>query len=164
MEYTIEIFDKEHVAAAAALERECFSMPWSEDMIAEELEGDGSYYAAALSGETAEHGGRLVGYAGMRTVLDEGYITNVAVAAGARRRGIARALVGALEAWARERGLAFMTLEVRVSNDPAVALYRGLGFAEAGVRPGYYVRPDEDALIMTKMLDPVIHELRFGWE
>jgi len=156
MEYNIVDFDKSYITQAAALERECFSMPWSEGMIAEELEGGGGHYIAALSG------GRLIGYAGMRAVLDEGYITNVAVAPDFRRRGVARALIGALETWARERDLAFLTLEVRVSNDAALALYRGLGFEEAGVRPGYYIKPDEDAIIMTKWLDAVVHEWRFG--
>ncbi|MBR6312067.1 MAG: ribosomal protein S18-alanine N-acetyltransferase, partial [Oscillospiraceae bacterium] len=91
---------------------------------------------------------KLVGYCSMRSVLDEGYINNVAVLPAYIRRGIARALLTELEKSAE--GLAFLTLEVRESNSAAQALYVSLGYLPVGRRPRYYERPVEDALLMTK--------------
>ena len=82
-------------------------------------------------------------------MLDEGYINNVAVRPDCRRMGIATALLEALRRQGLEKGLSFLTLEVRESNRGARALYAGLGFAEAGQRRGYYLHPKEDAIIMT---------------
>ena len=82
-------------------------------------------------------------------MLDEGYITNVAVSPDFRRQGIARALIEALLAKARENGLAFVTLEVRESNAPAIALYTGAGFEPVGKRKNFYSNPTENAVLMT---------------
>lgn len=136
-----------HILAAAALERLCFSDPWAPAAFAEELANPAAHFLAA------EHDGTLAGYAGMTWVLDEGYVDNVAVAAASRRRGVGCALLRALDAFAREKGLAFLSLEVRVSNAPAIALYTSEGFVSQGVRPGFYSRPEEDAYIMTKFYD-----------
>lgn len=130
------------VPEIAALERECFSLPWSEEIIASQLGGPGKIMLAA------EEEGAFAGYMGLQYVLDEGYISNVCTAPSFRRRGVARALIGELVRRAEALELAFLSLEVRVSNAPAIALYRGEGFVEAGVRPGYYEKPAEDALIM----------------
>ena len=100
----------------------------------------------------AERDGQAVGYVGCQTVLDEGYITNVAVSPDARRQGIARTLIEKLTAEARAAGLAFVTLEVRVSNAPAIALYEGAGFGRVGVRKNFYTAPTEDAVLMTLFL------------
>ena len=89
------------------------------------------------------------GYAWYEFVLDEGYIGNIAVEAEARRQGLGRALTEAMIADARDRGLAFLTLEVRQSNAPARGLYESCGFAVVGTRRGYYEKPREDALLMT---------------
>ena len=91
----------------------------------------------------------MAGYAGLQTVLDEGSITNVAVLPEFRRRGAARALLEELLARGKAMDLAFLTLEVRASNAPAIALYTGLGFQEVGRRRGYYEAPREDALLFT---------------
>ena len=137
---TIRRLDAAALPAAAEIEKACFSVPWTEGMLAGELaEG---LYLGAFEGET------LVGYCGMRSVLDEGYINNVAVLPAFRRRGIARALLTELEKNAE--GLAFLTLEVRESNLAAQALYVSLGYLPVGRRPRYYERPSEDALLMTK--------------
>ena len=88
----------------------------------------------------------------MQTVLDEGYIGNVAVRPAFRRRGIADALLDALETLGRERELSFLTLEVRAGNAPAIALYEKNGYAQTGRRPGYYDHPKEDAILMTYYL------------
>ena len=93
--------------------------------------------------------GNILGYAGLHAILDEGYIDNIAVAPDARRHGVASAL---LDVFCRfgAANLAFLTLEVRQSNAPAIALYEKHGFQRAGLRPGYYQHPREDAVIMTR--------------
>ncbi len=135
--------EQSHLKDVAALERVCFSVPWTADMLADELHNDGAFYAVAEGAD-----GLLLGYAGLRVVLDEGYITNIAVAPGYRRRGVAGALVEMLCRFGRG-GLAFLTLEVRASNRAAAALYEKHGFTPAGRRKNYYDNPREDAIIMT---------------
>ena len=147
MTYEILPLTAAHISQAAEIERLCFSDPWSEKMLAEHLANPCSLTLAAV-GDT----GRLLGYVGLLAVVDEGYITNVAVRPDCRRQGVAAALLDALEAQGKERELAFLTLEVRASNAPAIALYRKHGFEEAGRRKNYYTKPAEDAIIMTKTL------------
>ena len=134
----------DHARAVADMESACFSMPWSLAQIEAELEHSYSHYWAA------ELDGVLAGYAGMNVVLDEGYVTNVAVHPGHRRHGIGQKLVERLIGQAEEMSLAFLTLEVRKGNEAARALYAKLGFKVWGTRPGYYQKPMEDALLMTK--------------
>ena len=88
----------------------------------------------------------------MSYVLDEGYISNVAVSAEYRRQGIADALINKLCERAEELDLSFVTLEVRKSNDPAIALYSKYGFVPVGERKNYYEQPRENALLMTKYM------------
>ena len=111
-----------HVAAIAGLEKLCFSDPWSESSIATELSCRLSCWLVAMEGET------LVGYVGSQTVIDESDMMNIAVHPDFRRRGIAEALVAGLEEQLRQRGSKALTLEVRDSNAPAIALYEKLGF------------------------------------
>ena len=144
MEYNIVPMDRSHVPQIAELERECFSTPWSEAMLTEALFDPQASFIVA----EAEDGG-VLGYAGLQVVLDEGYIDNIAVEPAARRHGVADEL---LDVFCRfgEVHLAFLTLEVRSSNEPAIALYRKHGFEEAGRRKDYYTKPTEDAVIMTR--------------
>ena len=135
-----------HLAAIAALEKLCFSDPWSENSIAGELNNRLSYWLVALED------GEVVGYIGSQSVLGESDMMNVAVHPDHRRKGIAEALIDALSAGLRERGNVCLTLEVRASNDPAKALYEKLGFIQVGRRPNYYRNPKEDALILRKAL------------
>ena len=135
-----------HVAAIAALEKLCFSDPWSENSIAGELNNRLSYWLVALED------GEVVGYIGSQSVLGESDMMNVAVHPDHRRKGIAEALIDALSAVLRERGNVCLTLEVRASNEPAKALYEKLGFIQVGRRPNYYRNPKEDALILRKAL------------
>lgn len=132
---------EKHLPALAELEKQCFHAPWSEEMLREEL-GGGIFLVAEQDGE-------VQGYVGCQTVLDEGYITNVAVSPDFRRRGAARRLIAELIARAKEKGLAFVTLEVRESNAPAIALYTGAGFAPVGKRKNFYSNPTENAVLMT---------------
>ena len=106
----------------------------------------------ALADECAEIEGELAGYMGLQYVLDEGYISNVCTAPEHRRRGVAGALIDEMISRARALGLSFLSLEVRVSNDPAISLYAGKGFVSVGVRPKYYEKPTEDAMIMNLAL------------
>lgn len=129
--------------ALAALEQACFSHPWSENGLAETLQNGRSVFLAA------EREGEVLGYLGMEFVLDEGSITNVAVFPGCRRQGIADALVTGLLHRAAAIGLATVTLEVRQSNAPAIALYHKHGFVPVGRRKNYYTAPTEDAILMT---------------
>ena len=130
-----------HVPALAALERTCFSDPWSEAGLGEELTNPHAVFRVAVEGDA------VLGYVGMHHLLDEGFITNVAVDPAARRRGVARALLADLTAYGTAHGLYRITLEVRVGNTPAIALYEGLGYTRDGVRPGFYRDPTEDAAI-----------------
>lgn len=100
----------------------------------------------------AEQDGAVAGYVGCQTVLDEGYITNVAVSPDCRRQGIGRALIAELTERAKRAGLAFVTLEARESNAPAITLYEGAGFRRVGVRKNFYTAPAEDAVLMTLFL------------
>ena len=136
----------DHLDEVAELERLCFSVPWSRNMLAEELENQCAAFLTALNAAT----GKVVGYAGLLVAADEGYITNVAVFPEYRRQGIAAKLLKVFCDFAAGRHLAFLTLEVRPSNAAAIALYEGFGFAEAGRRRNYYDLPKEDALILTK--------------
>lgn len=129
----------------AALERICFSQPWSKALLAGELDNEGSHFLVAVNDF-----GQVLGYAGAKFVCDEGYITNVAVFSQHRGNGIAKALLGSLIQAGRENRLKFISLEVRKSNTAAISLYEKLGFAEAGQRKGFYLNPKEDALIMTR--------------
>ena len=133
-----------HVPAIAQLESICFSCPWSENSVASELTNALSLWLVA------EEDGRVAGYIGSQTVCEESDMMNVAVHPDFRRRGIGEALVKAVETELRARGSRCLTLEVRTSNAPAIALYEKLGFSQVGLRKNYYRDPKEDALILRK--------------
>ncbi len=144
MEFRIRDAAASDLEALTALEQECFSLPWTREQLEGELPDEGHEFLVA------EENAELLGYIGMMSVLDEGYISNVAVMPAARRRGIGRTLVREMLARAETRGLSFVTLEVREHNEAAIALYAGEGFLPVGRRRGYYERPREDALLMTR--------------
>lgn len=148
MEYQLVPMDRSHLAAVAALERLCFTTPWTEAMLEEELYNDTASFIVAQRAD-----GEVLGYAGLHVILDEGYIDNVAVRPEYRRQGVADRL---LDVFCRfgQAHLAFLTLEVRPSNTAAVALYEKHGFREAGRRKNYYENPTEDALLLTKEFKP----------
>ena len=132
------------VSQVAALEKICFSDPWSEKSIASELENPLSLWLVALDGDI------VAGYVGSQTVLGETDMMNVAVCPDYRRQGIAEGLILALIADLKARESHCLTLEVRDSNASARALYEKLGFSEIGRRKNYYRNPKEDALILRK--------------
>ena len=145
MHVRIVSMNADHLDEVAELERICFSTPWSRNMLAEELDNALSAFLVALDDD-----GRVVGYAGLQVVLDEGYITNVAVRPECRRNGIAAKLLQVFLDFAQANRLSFLTLEVRASNYGAIALYGERGFRSVGRRKNYYEHPKEDAIIMTK--------------
>lgn len=146
-EFTLEVVEmsESHVSGVAMLEKECFGeCAWSENSLKESLQTDGANFFVALCE------GEIAGYVGMNTVLDEGYITNVAVSGKFRRKGIADRLIARLDKCMAEKNLSFISLEVRVSNTPAISLYEKNGYKNVGKRKDFYRLPTEDAYIMTK--------------
>lgn len=137
----IEPMTAAHVDRMEEIERLSFSVPWSRELLEAELTNPYVFYLVALSE------GDVAGYIGIESVLDEGRVLNIAVHPIYRRRGIGCALMSAaLEICG---GLESLTLEVRESNSPAIALYSGFGFKPVGKRRSYYEKPTEDALLMT---------------
>lgn len=143
MKIEITEMRQSHLDQMAELEKICFSLPWSRDMLADELSNKHAKYYVAVTED-----GRIAGYIGMHVVLDEGYITNVATAPEFRRQGIAKALITKVLEYCRSKGMIYITLEVRESNAGAIALYESFGFRKIGKRADYYQKPLEDALIM----------------
>ena len=140
----IKRMNDQHVSQVAALEQICFSAPWSEKSIAGELDNPLSLWLVW------EEEGTVLGYVGSQTVLGETDMMNVAVSPEARRKGIAQRLILALVEELKHLESHCLTLEVRASNIPAIALYEKLEFSQVGRRPNYYRNPKEDALILRK--------------
>ncbi len=155
---TIRRMRTEDARQVAAIEQEVFSCPWSRQGFLDSLANPAAVFlvaeeAAKEEAEEAVQDGvrsenRIAGYIGMYVSMDEGEITNVAVHPSCRRKGIGRALLAAMRREAEKAGVVRMVLEVRVSNEPAVNLYREAGFVTAGIRRGFYEKPKEDAAIM----------------
>lgn len=146
---TITEVKPHHLYAVEEIEKVCFSMPWSRRELENQMNATSCIFLAAVDDE-----GTVMGYIGLMFVLDEGYISNVAVAPEFRRRGVADALISALINRTK-RNLAFLTLEVRESNTPAISLYEKHGFKLVGIRKNYYEKPKENALLMTLFFDKV---------
>lgn len=148
MEYTIEDVSEPLLPQIACIERECFSCPWTLEQLGGDIKDERHEFIAAVN-----ELGEVLGYVGMMYVIDEGYISNVAVKEGYRRRGLGQRLVLELIGRAEKLGLAFVTLEVRAGNTPALELYAKLNFNPVGRRKDYYEKPKEDAILMTNFLN-----------
>ncbi|HHX63002.1 MAG TPA: ribosomal protein S18-alanine N-acetyltransferase [Epulopiscium sp.] len=135
-------FTREHIAEVCILEKTAFSDPWSEMTFIKELENPQAYYFIAIKDE------KIVGYAGMLVILDEGHIMNIAVDKTQRGTGIGKELVKKIIEKAQELEMMGLTLEVRVGNIAAIKLYESFGFVSVGERKNYYQYPNEDATIM----------------
>lgn len=133
----------EHIEDIMVLENECFSVPWSKNAFIEEITRNmfAVYFSAMVDD-------KVVGYAGMWKIINEGHITNIAVAPGYRRMGIASSLLCRLMETSISSGITAMTLEVRESNIAALALYKKHGFEIKGKRTKYYSDNGENAMIM----------------
>lgn len=145
MKIKVEMLHESHLDALATLEQICFSSPWSRNQLQEELDNPLAKVFVAV-----DEDGTVLGYGGLHFVLDEAGITNIAVFPKARRKGAARAILEAMDAFCASNGMAFLTLEVRVSNAAAIALYQQAGFVSVGTRKRFYSHPIEDGLMMTK--------------
>lgn len=143
MEFSIVDVSAEHIPQIEEIERKCFSRPWTTEQLKSQMRDEQHEFIGAVSDSG------VLGYVGLMYVLDEGYISNVAVRPEARRQGIGDALIDALAGKAKALKLAFLTLEVRESNAPAIALYAKHGFHPVGKRKNYYDAPKEDAVLMT---------------
>lgn len=150
MRYRLVPMSGDNIDQIAEIERECFSRPWTKRMLQDELENLSASFIAAQA-----ENGVVLGYAGLTVVLDEGYINNIAVRKEYRKMGVASALVEVFVRFAQANQLAFLTLEVRASNEAAIALYTKFGFQEAGRRKNYYDDPKEDAILMTRTFEKV---------
>ena len=130
---SIEPLTQEYIQELYLLEKASFSEPWSEITFIKELENPQAHYLVAIKN------GILVGYAGMWVILEEGHITNIAVAKDHRGCGIGKMLVGQLIKKAYQMDLVGLTLEVRESNIAAISLYESFGFVSVGERKNYYL-------------------------
>ncbi len=131
----------EHLRQMAQIEREAFDMPWTEAMFIPEVEDENAHYVVGVRGD------EVICYGGYHKVLDEAHITNIAVKAGERGKGIGKLLMSELIARAKNAGVKYITLEVRDDNEAAIKLYLSFGFTVEGVRKKYYSNK-YDALIM----------------
>lgn len=129
--------------AVAAIEAATFARPWSRNSFEQELTRN-----VAARYLVAELDGTVVGYAGAWIILDESHVTNIAVEESCRGRGIGKQLTAGLMQYLSNLGAAYATLEVRVSNERAQNLYKGLGFVSIGKRKKYYEDNNEDAFLM----------------
>ena len=136
--------EEKDLPAMAEIERRCFHTPWSEESLRDDLTGNPLSVYMVLEAES----GDVAGYMSLWRILDEGHINNVAVLPEYRRRGGASEMLEFMLKYSEKNGISSHTLEVRVSNEGAIGLYRKFGFKEAGVRKGYYEDDGEDALIM----------------
>ncbi len=134
----------EDLDAVASLEAASFINPWTREMLARELSQNelARVYVVRMPGE------RVAAFCACWVIVDELHINTIAVREDLRRRGLATALMHHVLGDAQHQGASRATLEVRRSNEAAQRLYEALGFRLAGVRPGYYTQPDEDALIL----------------
>lgn len=138
------LMDATHVDAIAELEKICFHDPWSVNSIASELSNPLSCWIVAMDDD------RLAGYVGSQSVLGWADMMNIAVHPDYRGQGVATKLINSLIDHLKQAQVTCLTLEVRISNLPAIILYEKLGFIQVGRRPGYYRNPREDALILRK--------------
>ncbi|MBE5795519.1 MAG: ribosomal-protein-alanine N-acetyltransferase [Clostridiales bacterium] len=143
MSYTVRRMTLEDVPQVHAIELATFPTPWSEQSFIDEMTKN-----VCARYMVAEENGQILAFAGAWMILDEGHITNIAVAKEHRGRGIGKAVTEALKQYAANLGVQYMTLEVRRSNLVAQSMYKKLGFIELGYRKRYYEDNGEDALLM----------------
>ncbi len=145
--YKILKMEKNHIEYIKMIERECFNNPWSYQNIESELYNENSYFIVC------EKDLKVIAYASMYKILDEGYINNIAVSECFRKKGIAKNLIDDLILFALKNRLLFLSLEVRLSNKIAINLYNSTGFKSIGIRKNFYSKPKEDAIIMTRFFN-----------
>lgn len=140
----IDDMRKEDLEQVSTMEAACFSMPWSKKSFEENLNRSDAVYVVARDGE------KVLGYCGAYVILNEADINQVAVEPLHRKKGIGGKMLAALLDKLGKAGADAVTLEVRKSNEAAIALYESMGFVTEGIRKNFYEKPVEDALIMWK--------------
>lgn len=149
--FIIKKMSVEHLDNIVDLEKQCFSVPWSKNLLEQELNNDNSYFLVAVDDNE-----NVLGYIGFYHVCGEGYITNIAVFKQYRRNGIAKNLIESIINFGYENNLEFISLEVRKSNLSAISLYESFNFLSVGIRKDFYSLPKEDAVIMTYYLKKLL--------
>ena len=140
----IERMQEKHIFSVVQIAADSLPDAWSEKAFSDELKNPSATVFVALSGD------EVVGFGGVQHILDEAYITNIAVKKDFRRKGVGNALLSAIINHSEK--CRFVTLEVRVSNSAAIKLYEKSGFVSQGIRKRFYSHPTEDANIMTLFL------------
>ena len=135
----------EDIPAVAEIEKQCFSLPWSEKSFEDSISREDTIFLVC---EEEEEKLYITGYMGLYLSFDEASVTNVAVSPDCRKKGYGEALVLKAKEVAKEAGAECIFLEVRASNAPAISLYKKQGFEELGIRKKFYEHPVEDAIIM----------------
>ena len=144
---SIREMTEEDIKEIAELEKECFSEPWSENSLRDELTNETARFFVLRDSE------KLLGYIGANNICNEVYITNVAVNSKCRGKGYGEILVKHLIKQSEAERAFFITLEVRKSNENAIKLYEKCGFKLIGERKNFYSKPTEDALIYTYYIE-----------
>jgi len=139
----IRLMAKEDLDEISEIEQRLFSKPWTKQDFLNSMENMHNIYIVAENEQK-----EIIGYCGVWGVVDEGQITNVAVKESEQGKGVGFALLSELIEIGKSEGLLEFTLEVRVSNEKGIGLYKKLGFVEEGIRKNFYELPLEDALIM----------------
>ena len=161
MNIAIEFMTKEHIPQVAEIERQSFSVPWSEAAFLESFSYDHSVFFVALeymavdNEREPEGKNRVAGYVGMYKALNEGEITNIAVNPRYRGKGVGTALMNFLIDYAKRSNIDTLFLEVRESNHTAIHLYEKAGFCSVGIRKNFYEKPVENAIVMHMKLLPL---------
>ena len=148
MEFRLRPMLIEDIPQIVEIEKKSFPTPWSPYAFTCEIrDNEFAYYLVVTAIEDEK---KVFGYGGMWIIVDEAHVTNIAISPDSRGKALGEFLMNGLIALAYTKRVSRMTLEVRVSNKTAQRLYEKMGFKSAGVRPGYYVDTDEDAIIMWK--------------
>ncbi|KXS42204.1 MAG: ribosomal-protein-alanine N-acetyltransferase [Candidatus Frackibacter sp. T328-2] len=147
LDLSVEYMKVSDLDQVLVIEKEAFNSPWSRNAFEKEITKNryANYFVA-------KNGEEVIGYIGAWIILNESHITTLAISPDYRRQGVAKRLLSNLFGRLREEGVNKVTLEVRVSNQPARKLYTDYGFDEAGIRKNYYQDNQEDAVIMWKTL------------
>jgi ribosomal-protein-alanine N-acetyltransferase len=156
MKYLLRLMNVKDIPQVVDIEKQSFPTPWSAYAFNCELaDNDFAHYLIVTR---ADHPEQVLGYGGMWIIIDEAHITNIAINKEYRGQKLGEFLMQGMFSLALQKGAVRMTLEVRPSNDIAKKLYKKMGFKAAGIRPGYYVDTNEDALIMWKELFPTCED------
>lgn len=139
----IKKFDSSHLDGVYKVETECFDIAWSKKSLEEQISNPNAVYFVLIEDN------EVCGYGGMWHILDEGDITNIGILPEKRRKGYGGMLLSKLISYMKENNLKSLNLEVRVSNEAAISLYKKHGFYEVGLRKKYY-QGREDALLLRR--------------